>query len=386
VAKIKSNTTPQGLGIAQRKTLTQRQIDVLRWIGDGCPEGVMLEEGLAERITAGALRNRGLVTTQGRGPTWSAAITDSGKDYLARVDAPNSPVPRAPNRPAGGSLIDEIIAAGGTLRVQGRRWNSPAGTPNYERRVANAERRGIVPPGKRLAVTRSNDGLRIDLLDAAEGTPTAALPVPVPERVARYHRVVSQFRGLDDTHQISRAQFSRASRILQALAVEAEQRGYGVGLSAAADHRRVGRSADRGGDPVITVEGVAVTLHIREEGVSTPGIRRTSYSWGWSPSDPPRRSFEHEKGATGHLRISVLAPFTRSNRQSSWGDGKRQVLEDCLPAVLMEAEIRSAEERERLRLEQVEAERRHRAWGSSHGSGPSTTSRAPSRHGPRRAS
>ena len=82
--------------MAQRKTLTQRQIDVLRWIGDGCPEGVMLEPGFPERITAGALRNRGLVTTKGRGPTWSAAITTSGKEYLARVDGPNPPIPREP--------------------------------------------------------------------------------------------------------------------------------------------------------------------------------------------------------------------------------------------------------------------------------------------------
>ena len=106
--------------MAQRKTLTQRQIDVLRWIGDGCPGGVMLGQGLSERITAGALRNRGFVTTKGRGPTWSTAITTSGKDYLARVDGPNPPIPRAPNGPRSRSLVDEIIAAGGTLRVPAR--------------------------------------------------------------------------------------------------------------------------------------------------------------------------------------------------------------------------------------------------------------------------
>ena len=230
--------------------------------------------------------------------------------------------------------------------------------------MANAEQRGAVPAGKRLVVTRSNGELRIDLRNAAEGTPTAALPVAVPERVARYHRVVSKFRGLEDTHQISRAQFARACRILQALVVEAEQRGYGVGISATAgpQYGRASSSAERGGDLVVTIEGAAVTLRLREEGVSLPAPPRPSYAWDVSRPTTPRRSFSHEQGATGQLRISVLSPHTRSNRQSSWGDGKRQVLEDCLPAVLMEAETRSADERERIRLQQLEAERRQRSW------------------------
>jgi hypothetical protein len=86
--------------------------------------------------------------------------------------------------------------------------------------------------------------------------------------------VVTEFRGLEETHQISRAQLPRACRSLKALVVEAERRGYGVGISAAASsyQRRGDRSAERGGNLVITVEGVAVTLHIREEGVSTPSL------------------------------------------------------------------------------------------------------------------
>jgi hypothetical protein len=62
------------------ETLTQRQVDVLRWIGDGCPIGVMVEEGFPERITAAALRNRSLVTTEGRDPAWSATITKAGTE------------------------------------------------------------------------------------------------------------------------------------------------------------------------------------------------------------------------------------------------------------------------------------------------------------------
>lgn len=350
--------------MAQRKTLTQRQVEVLRWIGGGCPDGVMVEAGRPERITAGALRKRGLVTTTGRGPTWSGSITDAGVEYLARVDGPNPPIPREPGRGGTQSVIDEIVAAGGTLSVPAHRWDAPAGTPDYERRVANAERRGVVPAGKRLVVTRSRDELHIHLRDAAAGTPTAASPVPVPERVGRYHRVVTEFRGLEETHQISRAAFSRACRITQALVVEAERRGYGVGVSTGPGPRRGRRSGagERGGDLVITIAAVAVTLRISEKGVAFPSARPTNDHWYPSAYAPARRSFAYEEGATGLLLIAILAPSTGSNRQSSWGDGKKQTLGDCLPAVLMEAETRSAEQREHIRLAQEEAERRRQAW------------------------
>ncbi|MGZ4358012.1 MAG: hypothetical protein ACXVRU_14510 [Gaiellaceae bacterium] len=49
--------------MAQRKTLTEKQVLLLRWIADGCPEGVMEDE--FHRISAAALRNRGLITTRG---------------------------------------------------------------------------------------------------------------------------------------------------------------------------------------------------------------------------------------------------------------------------------------------------------------------------------
>ncbi|HEV8176378.1 MAG TPA: hypothetical protein VGP44_01695, partial [Gemmatimonadales bacterium] len=62
--------------MAHRPTLTQAQLDLLGWIADGCPEGVV--EGESYRISAVALlRRRGLVKTRGRGADWSA-ITPRG--------------------------------------------------------------------------------------------------------------------------------------------------------------------------------------------------------------------------------------------------------------------------------------------------------------------
>lgn len=349
--------------MAQRKTLTQRQIDVLRWIGDGCPDGV--EEGYAERITAGALRNRGLVTTRGKGATWSAAITAAGSEYVAQVDGPNPPIPREPNMPVARRLIEEIVAAGGTLRVPRRRWGGLSGTPDYERRVAHAERQGAVPVGKRLVVTHSGDELRIELLDAPEGTPTSSSPVPVPDRVSRYHRIVSELRAQAGRHEISRAQLPRVSRILQGFVAEAEQRGYGVALPGTSDSHHQGRpewSGESDGHLVLTIEGVAVALRVREDGVSTRAVY-PRHDYRHLPTDRSAKpSYLHEQGAKGTVRISIVGPYNRSNRQSSWGDAKTQRLEDRLPAVLMEVETVAAEVRERLEIERQESERRRLAW------------------------
>ena len=81
--------------MAHRKTLNERQVNVLRWIADGCRDDVL--DGDTYRISAAALRNRGLVMTSGRGPTWTARITKAGRSYLEQVDGPEPPVPRQAN-------------------------------------------------------------------------------------------------------------------------------------------------------------------------------------------------------------------------------------------------------------------------------------------------
>lgn len=83
--------------MAQRKTLTKHQIAILRWVGDGCPEGVMPD--LHHRISIAALQKRGLVDVNGKGASWSAELAQAGEDYLRQVDGPNPPIPRCKNQP-----------------------------------------------------------------------------------------------------------------------------------------------------------------------------------------------------------------------------------------------------------------------------------------------
>jgi hypothetical protein len=87
-----------------------------------------------------------------------------------QVDGPEPPVPRQPNVSVTQQLIDEVIAAGGSLRVPRRNWYE-RGEIDYEKRARLAERYGRVPVEKRLAVTLvSREELQIDLVDAYDET------------------------------------------------------------------------------------------------------------------------------------------------------------------------------------------------------------------------
>ena len=61
--------------------LNQRQLDVLNWINEGCPDGRWTDYTF--KTTAQSLASRRLVTVSKRGGTWKAAILPAGTHYLA---------------------------------------------------------------------------------------------------------------------------------------------------------------------------------------------------------------------------------------------------------------------------------------------------------------
>jgi hypothetical protein len=73
------------------RSLNERQLAVLRWIGDGCPAGVMPDSG--HKHSAVALRDRGLATVSKRSG-WHAEITAAGRHYLEHGDYPVNSKPR----------------------------------------------------------------------------------------------------------------------------------------------------------------------------------------------------------------------------------------------------------------------------------------------------
>jgi hypothetical protein len=368
--------------VAHRKTLNQKQIDVLQWVAQGCPDGVM--EDVSHRISAAALRGRGLLRTRGRGATWSAEITDSGREYLRRAAEPDAVRPRQPNVSVVEQLVNDVEAAGGSLRVPRKHWYD-RDRVDYEHRARLAERHDKVPRGKWLTATAVNhDELELRLVDAPEEETDAArrlVPVNVPEKVSRYHSAARAFRDRTERHEVSRALLPRATRIVHAVSVEAERRGWDIETPPVREDR-YGRSAWTGtkdGHVELATPRETFWFRVREEGVHTRGpweheverYRRVSrhssfYRDRSYPTGP------YDAGATGRLQLELGTGryWIFRSRQSRWAD--RQSWER-LPHVFREIEGRiiqaiRVDEQERVRREEaaerqrLEAEQRERDW------------------------
>ena len=78
--------------------LNARQVEVLQWIAEGSPDGVM--EGHTFKVTAVALQNRRLVTISKKGGVWRADATDSGTHYLKHGEYP----PTSGQQPGGSRM------------------------------------------------------------------------------------------------------------------------------------------------------------------------------------------------------------------------------------------------------------------------------------------
>ncbi|MDQ3729415.1 MAG: hypothetical protein M3355_07470 [Actinomycetota bacterium] len=354
--------------MAHRTTLNDNQLTVLRWIEQGCPEGVLNDP--AHRISAAALRRRGLVATRGRGPSWTANLTDTGREYLERTTRPDPPRPRQPNMSVTQQLVDDVLAAGGSLRVPRKSYYERSGV-DYQQRARLAERHGKVPEGKRLVVRlASSEELELALDDLLPGAPRKVTAVSVPDKVGRYHPVVRRLKQQSGRHEVSRAALPRALRILNALVTEAERRGHGVETSIAEERKGYGRSGWSGvrdGHVVLRVTEFSAAVRLSEEGLSSRAHweRKNRYFVHRleGGSETRRRPLtEYEQRATGRLVLELVPAYSLHCRPGKWADRQRWTLEEKLSELLFEVETRAAEETEsRREAERREAERR-REW------------------------
>lgn len=89
-----------------------RQLEILAWIAEGCPEREWPD--FSYKTSAVALQNRGLAQVSKRGGTWSATITEAGRRVLAgesyesvrpsRAKAPPSPSSLSRSAPTAASI------------------------------------------------------------------------------------------------------------------------------------------------------------------------------------------------------------------------------------------------------------------------------------------
>lgn len=361
--------------------LNDAQRSILKWVKDGCPDGIY--EGYTHRISAAALRSRGLIRISGHGPNWRAEITEAGLVYLkgehlvpgvdpssandrrrnlAAADARGKQADAIPNparphrnksqralRPTE-QLIADLMESGGVMRVP--YWRSQ-GERDYRQLVDAAQRWNKVPEGKRLVTDHHPGELEIRLVDAPEGTVIAPQPVPVPARLSKPHPVARQYREDTAHHQVSCAALSRVVRIIHALAVECEHRGYEL--------KKLNREPSGGSrgraDLMVEIRGHSYPVEISEEKVPLRGPWEEQERYRKSDFYSrqlgiERRIGRYDKEGTGRLTLTLSGGYNRHGRQSSWGDRRSWKLDDKLPDVLREIEVRAVED------DHAEAERR----------------------------
>lgn len=384
------------------------QRGVLEWIAEGCPPDRF--EGYKHRTSAAALKSRGLVTIKGRGPTWQATLPDAGRRYLADPPAPPSnhrtskrATPQAARKPKPAeplkteALVERLLAADdGVLRLPLRFGR---GGPTTRQRAYAAQAAGRLPTGKGLTTRVIGKELEIRLIavdptasprrsDQVDQAQVALTDVPVPTEVDDLHRVAVRFRDAAWRHEVSETMLDRATRIVHAIAVEAERRGWKVQPVGNLREPRGARSGDSA-DGHLKVTAKRHTFHIR---MQEHGVHRRSWWEGrvesdarWSsfrnPNDEPATG-PYDADATGRLKLTIAGghPTMNYGRQSTWSDLKKTPLEQRLAPLFREIETRIIEfplgeekdrERERQAAEdarlaaeraEVAARERERQW------------------------
>lgn len=239
------------------------------------------------------------------------------------------------------------------------------GEPDYRQRVVSAQRFGKVPPGKRLEIGWVGGETEIRLVDAPPGTSIDPSPVVVPQRLTRPHPVARQFRDDAERHEVSRAALTRAVRIVHALASEAEQRGFEVAIAPASTRQeRKGWSATHDGHLMITVRDHRYRLRIAEEKVKTrgPWEAEAKRLAAFPYASMRQRLGRYDADATGRLVITLDSGHGRQGRPASWADRKSWTLEDKLPQLFQELEIRAAEDDQRDLEAKRRSEERQQNW------------------------
>jgi hypothetical protein len=252
-------------------------------------------------------------------------------------------------------LVEDVIAAGGTLVVPSKSWRDP-GSVDYRRRARLAEHLGKVPTGKLFAIRNLPDGnLEIELVSGPTmpggGKPK---PIEVPEQISRYHPAAKSFRDGKDRHEVSRELVQRATRVVHVLSSEATARGWEVRAASRSPdaYGRESWTPSKDGHLVIETEDERFWFRLREGKVRLRGRweQEVEHHRNVDPDSPWWRDREipggpYDANADGKLDLELFCGkrYAYGDRQSRWGDRQRWSLEDRLTDVVLEIETRAAE-------------------------------------------
>ncbi|MCT2265966.1 hypothetical protein M3F32_15515 [Dietzia cinnamea] len=250
-------------------------------------------------------------------------------------------------------LIADVVAAGGRLEVVRQHDKGPS----YEALVKSAIRFNKVPAGKILVVESGSrwGEATIVLTDPPEWMTVALEPIPVPERVSKFHPALAQVRASATGKQNSPLR-QRGHRILHAIAAACAVRGFEVAAAVSRDRygNRIQQKPPH--DLAVTVSGHTFTVSVTEptkrvEHQPTPAERRQAEKYSWTTYP------KYDYVPAGFLKVEVGGGA--AVRQGAWTDRDGSLTD--VAQILQEIELRTAAaEVRRLERERKEREKRQR--------------------------
>jgi hypothetical protein len=355
--------------VALDSPLSERQVEALRWINDGCPDGRWTD--FTFKTTANALASRRLVTVSKRGGVWSAALLPAGKHYLDHGTYPaghwakrrrgtsvdgedpvrppavaRQPVVSSPKgaeqKPKKNSspdaltptrkLLKDIVAAGGILEIDTKDDNT-----SYRSLVGIINRRRMAPDGQEVLIVRGRSYHHVvfRLSSVSDWKTDPPADVVVAERIGRWHPAVAKLRDEKRLDLIGRGLRPRAFRLLHSLAREAEARGHSVRVPTRDRHGYRHDSSKVSGDLIFKVGEIECSLGIwqpKDRVDHTPTAeeleRDKKYNW-----PPPRYDYVPSN------RLSMtIDTDSRFSSKESWTETKTLSLQHRLPDAMMSFE------------------------------------------------
>lgn len=393
--------------VALDAPLNDRQLDVLGWVGQGCPAREWPNS--TYKTVAVALQNRRLLTISKKGGTWQAELLDAGRHYLTHGTYPPGhlqpknrsgtttavpasvgpsggtqtpgPPPRPPRRtPANPmtsspqspkstparQLLRDVIAAGGRLT----RTVADAEIKKYPGLVLAINRGQMAPPGQQMVMeSGSNYHERVFYLeDLPAWTTTPPRDVVDAARIGRWHPIVAGIRDDARAKRFGGEVRTRALRILHAIATEAEERGHQVSSPQNNEPRSNSRySRKETGQLVITVRTFRFYVNLTQRDDYTPHTptpaeieRQRQYEW----SRPPRWDT-----APGRRLQLVIYGVIFHGWEKKWSDSKtlRARIEDHLAEAMQIIETAADREDDRKAAELRAIEEQHRRRETAEG-------------------
>lgn len=361
--------------------LNTKQLDVLRWISEGCREGRWADRSY--KTSAVALQTRRLVTISKRGG-WTATIEPAGTYYLQHGDYPADHFPnkrrsyqrlmritgseagtaqKPLTRPAPDELtptrklLKDIADAGGVLQL-----DTHGDKTNYGNLVAIVNRRRLAPDGQQVILMRGSGyhNLILRLSSVSAWQTDAPSAVVAAARIGRWHPAVAALRAENRLTAVTAPHRQRTLRLLHALAREAEARDYPVAELRHGHHRGYTTTRDRlAGYLVVDVAPIHCSVGITQRQDRVPH-EPTREELEKAQRESWYRIPRHDYVPSERLSITIDTD-SRYSSAETWSDTKTIPLETRLPDVMTMFErwaLVHAERTEAERLAAIEQQKR----------------------------